>query len=99
MPAYPLRLVRAPDTGGVPHESRTITTLQGSCRLILRVRRCHNPACEWYHRPYLQEEEGAWALPHGEFGLDVIALAGSLRYTAVLATWIIRSEKWALWRL
>jgi hypothetical protein len=26
------------------------------------------------------EEEGAWALPHGEFGLDVIALIGSLRY-------------------
>src|SRR5215469_14789253 len=26
--------------------------------------------------------EGKWALPHGEFGLDVIALVGSLRYTA-----------------
>jgi hypothetical protein len=26
------------------------------------------------------EEEGAWALPHGEFGLDVIARIGSLRY-------------------
>ena len=25
-------------------------------------------------------EEGAWALPHGEFGLDVIALVGMLRY-------------------
>jgi hypothetical protein len=61
---------------------RTVTTLQGSCRLILRVRRCHNSACEWYHRPYRPEEEGAWALPHGEFGLDVIALVGSLRYTA-----------------
>ena len=58
---------------------RTITTLQGSCRLTLRVRRCRNPACEWYHRP---EEEGRWALPHGEFGLDVIALVGTLRYTA-----------------
>jgi len=61
---------------------RTITTLQGSCRLILRVRRCHNPVCEWYHRGFRPEEEGAWALPHGEFGLDVIALVGSLRYTA-----------------
>ena len=61
---------------------RTITTLQGSCRLILRVRRCCNPACEWYHRPYRPEEEGKWALPHGEFGLDVIALVGSLRYSA-----------------
>jgi hypothetical protein len=26
------------------------------------------------------EEEGSWALPHGEFGLDVIALVGALRY-------------------
>jgi hypothetical protein len=25
-------------------------------------------------------EEGGWALPHGEFGLDVIALVGTLRY-------------------
>ena len=61
---------------------RTITTLQGSCRLILRLRRCRNPACEWYHRPGRPEEEGKWALPHGEFGLDVIALVGTLRYTA-----------------
>jgi hypothetical protein len=61
---------------------RTITTLQGNCRLILRVRRCRNQACEWYHRPYRPEEEGTWALPHGEFGLDVIALVGTLRYTA-----------------
>jgi hypothetical protein len=27
-------------------------------------------------------EEGKWALPHGEFGLDVIALVGTLRYTS-----------------
>ena len=61
---------------------RTVTTLQGSCQLILRVRRCRNPDCTWYHRPYRPEEEGRWALPHGEFGLDVIALVGSLRYTS-----------------
>jgi hypothetical protein len=62
------------------HTQRTITTLQGSCRLTLCVRRCRNPQCEWYHRPYRPEEEGRWALPHGEFGLDVIALIGTLRY-------------------
>ena len=33
-----------------------------------------------YHRPYGPEEAGAWALPQGEFGLDVIALIGQLRY-------------------
>jgi len=60
---------------------RTITTLQGSCRLILRVRRCRNPTCVWYHRAIRPEEESRWALPHGEFGLDVIALVGTLRYT------------------
>jgi hypothetical protein len=64
------------------HTQRTITTLQGICRLTLCVRRCRNPHCEWYHRPYRPEEEGRWALPHGEFGLDVIALVGSLRYTS-----------------
>jgi hypothetical protein len=61
---------------------RTITTLQGICRLTLRVRRCRNQACPRYHCVYRPEEEGRWALPHGEFGLDVIALVGSLRYTA-----------------
>jgi hypothetical protein len=62
------------------HTKRTITTLKGIYRLTLHVRRCHNPQCEWFHRPYRPEEEGHWALPHGEFGLDVIALVGTLRY-------------------
>lgn len=59
---------------------RTVTTLEGNCRLTLRIRRCGNPQCTWYHRAYRPEEEGRWALPHGEFGLDVIALVGTLRY-------------------
>ncbi len=62
------------------HTQRTITTLQGICRLTLCVRRCRNQGCPRYHCPYRPEEEGRWALPHGEFGLDVIALVGSLRY-------------------
>jgi mutator family transposase len=62
------------------HTQRTITTLQGNCRLTLCVRRCRNQECPRYHCPYRPEEEGRWALPHGEFGLDVIALVGSLRY-------------------
>jgi hypothetical protein len=33
-----------------------------------------------YHLPYRAEEEGAWALPHGEFGLDIITVVGQLRY-------------------
>jgi hypothetical protein len=59
---------------------RTITTLDGLCQLLLTIRRCHNPICERYHFPYHPEEEGRWALPHGEFGLDIIALIGTLRY-------------------
>jgi hypothetical protein len=64
------------------HTARTVTTLDGLCRLTLVVRRCRNRDCPLYHRPYRPEEEGKWALPHGEFGLDVIALVGTLRYTA-----------------
>lgn len=40
------------------HTQRTVTTLQGICRLTLCVRWCRNPQCEWYHRPYRPEEEG-----------------------------------------
>lgn len=60
--------------------ARTITTLNGVCQLRLTIRRCHHRACERYRQPYRPEEEGAWALPHGEFGLDIIALIGALRY-------------------
>jgi len=60
--------------------SRSVTTLSGIVRLTLKVRRCANPWCERYHRPYRPEAEGAFALPEHEFGLDVIALVGSLRY-------------------
>jgi hypothetical protein len=63
------------------HSTRTVTTLDAVWRLTLRVRRCQNPGCARYHAAYRPEEEGAWALPHGEFGLDVIALVGALRFT------------------
>src|SRR3712207_3585257 len=62
------------------HDRRTVATLDGLYRLVLVVRRCRNPVCPRYRRPYRPEEEGGWALPHGEFGLDVIALVGHLRY-------------------
>ena len=62
------------------HSHRTVATLDGRYRLILTVRRCQDPTCPLYHLAYRPEEEGGWALPHGEFGLDVIALVGALRY-------------------
>jgi hypothetical protein len=62
------------------HSRRTVATLDGLYALTLVVRRCQAPACPLYHRAYRPEEEGHWALPQGEFGLDVIALVGALRF-------------------
>ncbi len=59
---------------------RTVTILKGPQRFRLHVRRCQNPSCSRYHRPYRPEEEGRIALPQHEFGLEVIALVGALRY-------------------
>lgn len=59
---------------------RTVRTLRQVLSLRLKVRRCVNPACSRYHRPYRPEAEGGIALPQHEFGLDVIALIGTLRY-------------------
>jgi hypothetical protein len=64
----------------VYHTRRTVTTLSGVYRLRLHIRRCITPSCSRFHLPYRPEEEGGWALPHGEFGFDVIALIGALRY-------------------
>ena len=62
------------------HSPRTVATLSGLVKLRLVVRRCVNEGCVLYHRPYRPEGEGAFALPQGEFGLDVIALVGALRH-------------------
>ncbi len=59
---------------------RRIRTLSGIVQLTLKIRRCANRGCERYHQVYRPEAEGKWALPKHEFGLDVIAYAGSLRY-------------------
>jgi hypothetical protein len=59
---------------------RRVRTLDGVVQLRLKVRRCATPECERFCQPYRPEAEGKWALPQHEFGLDVIALAGALRY-------------------
>lgn len=59
---------------------RTLHTLDGVTRLHLTIRRCHHPACTAHKKPYRPESEGRFALPRHEFGLDVIALIGRLRY-------------------
>lgn len=62
------------------HSQRTVTALDGVYRLRVKVYRCQNRECSAFHHVCRPEEEGGWALPHGEFGLDVIALVGALRY-------------------
>jgi hypothetical protein len=59
---------------------RTVTTLDAVTRLTLRVRCCSNPDCSLYRRPCRPEAESLLALPHHEFGLDVLALVGRLRH-------------------
>src|SRR3954471_22130584 len=59
---------------------RTVATLLGLTRLVLHIRRCHHPDCPRYLKPYRPEAEGRHALPQHEFGLDVIAHIGALRY-------------------
>jgi hypothetical protein len=49
-------------------------------QLQLKIRRCPNQECERFHQPYRPEAEGKWGLPQHEFGLDVIAWVGALRY-------------------
>jgi hypothetical protein len=59
---------------------RSVTTLEGTVRLRLQVRRCRGPQCPRRAVPLRPEQEGRFALPEHEFGLDVIALVGSLRH-------------------
>lgn len=62
------------------HNYRTITTLDAVLRLTLQIRRCLNRPCPQFQCPYRPEAEGRLALPKHEFGLDVIAWIGTLRY-------------------
>jgi hypothetical protein len=59
---------------------RSVTTLDGTVRLRLQVRRCRCPRCPRRAVPLRPEQEGHFALPEHEYGLDVIALIGTLRH-------------------
>ena len=62
------------------HRRRQVMTLEGLWQLRVVICQCPTPTCSLYHVRYHPEEEGRWALPHGEFGLDVIALIGLWRF-------------------
>src|SRR3954470_7840330 len=59
---------------------RTVVTLEGLIRLRLQVRSCRNPDCPRHRVCLRAEQEGRFALPQHEFGLDVIATVGRLRH-------------------
>jgi hypothetical protein len=59
---------------------RSVTTLDGVVRLHLQLRSCRNPDCQRRGVCLRPEQEGRFALPHHEFGLDVIATIGRLRH-------------------
>ena len=59
---------------------RTVTTLDGLVLLRLQVRSCRHPDCPRRRVCLRPEQEGRFALPQHEFGLDVIALVGTLRH-------------------
>jgi hypothetical protein len=59
---------------------RTVVTLDGLIRLRLQVRSCRNPDCPRHRVCLRPEQEGRFALPQHEFGLDVIATVGRLRH-------------------
>ena len=62
------------------HNYRTVTTLDAVTRLTLGVRRCPNPKCARFQVPFRPEAEPHFALPHHEFGLDVLTRVGQLRH-------------------
>jgi hypothetical protein len=59
---------------------RVVTTLDGPVALEVPIQRCQTPTCPRWHRPVHPAQEARIALPHHEFGFDVLALVGMLRY-------------------
>ena len=77
-------VLACPECGGsmwIDYENtHTVSTLDEVVRLRLKVRRCQDEQCGRYHQAYRPEAEGGWVLPGHEFGLDVVAQIGALRY-------------------
>jgi hypothetical protein len=54
--------------------------MEGLLRLRLQIRSRRNPECPRHRARLRPEQEGRFALPQHEFGLDVIAAVGRLRH-------------------
>src|SRR5690242_17005812 len=59
---------------------RAVTTLDGTVRLRLQVRRCRDPTCPPHHVPLPPEPEGRYALPEHQIGPVVTPRIGTLRH-------------------
>lgn len=59
---------------------RVVTTLDGVIALRVQIRCCVGSRCPRFQRPVHPVQEVRIALPHHEFGYDVVALVGTLRY-------------------
>ena len=57
-------------------QARYIVTLSGMLKLIKHVLECQTPQCQPRGLSWRPEGEGALALPHYTFGLDVVARVG-----------------------
>src|SRR3954466_9637677 len=71
---------------------RPVVTLEGLLRLRLQIRSCRNPECPRHKVCLRPEQEGRFALPQHEFGLDVIALVGRLRHAEHRSVPEVRAE-------
>lgn len=59
---------------------RVVTTLDGVVELRVQIRCCRWSRCRHFRHPVHPVQETRIALPHHEFGYDVVALVGTLRY-------------------
>jgi hypothetical protein len=73
-----IRPARAGPLWAAYKTQRSVTTLAGTVRLRLQVRRCRDPHRPRHAVPLRPDQEGRFALPEHEFGLDVIATIGTL---------------------
>jgi hypothetical protein len=85
-----LDLLRSARVAAKPQ--RSVTSLQGIIRLHLQLRNCRNPDCRRRGVCLRPEQEGRFALPHHEFGLDVLALVRRLHHAEHRSIPQIRTE-------
>ncbi len=62
------------------HKQRLIIQLKGSIKAVSHFLQCQQANCKMREAVYRPEQEGMLALPGYNFGLDVVARIGELRY-------------------